>query len=142
MIKIIFFAGVVTIKSFNRLLERVGEGVRSGSMLSHVGHVGLEGHSCVTNSWVILIGQTRRSFSWVKLVGHSCGSNSWIIHVGKTRGSNSWSFLVIHCHSCGSSSWVIWDPKIAWQFLLDFGYWQLLTNILYAFLCYMHFSFS
>ena len=94
MIKIIFFAGVVTIKSFNRLLERVGEGVRSGSMLSHVGHVGLEGHSCVTNSWVILMGQTRGSFLWTKLVGQTRESFTWVKLVGQTRG-HFWSFIVI-----------------------------------------------
>ena len=94
MIKIIFFAGVVTIKLFDRLLERVGERVRLGSMLSHVGHVGLEGHSCVTNSWVILMGQTRGSFLWVKLVGQTRESFTWVKLVGQTRG-HFWSFIVI-----------------------------------------------
>ena len=36
------------------------------SVLNHVGHVGLVGHS-------------RESFSWVKLVGQTRGSNSLVI---------------------------------------------------------------
>ena len=52
-----------------------------------------------------LVGQTRASFSWVKLVGHSPGSNSWVILLGQTRGSFSWVKLV--GHSFGSNSWVI-----------------------------------
>ena len=51
------------------------------SVLNHVGHVGLVGHSRGSNSWVILVGHYRGSLSQVKLVG-------------QTR----WSFLVIHCH--------------------------------------------
>ena len=81
MIKIIFFAGVVTIKLFDRLLERVGESqVREyaksrgsrGSRRSFLCDK-LVGHSHGSNSWVILMGQTRGSFLWVKLVNHSRG---------------------------------------------------------------------
>ena len=54
---------------------------------------------------VCLVGQTRASFSWVKLVGHSRGSNSWVILLGQTRGSFSWVKRV--GHSPGSNSWVI-----------------------------------
>ena len=74
-------------------------------VLNHVGHVGLMRHSCWSNSWVILVGETRGSFSWVKPVGHSRGSNLWVILVGQTRGVFSWVTLV--GHSCGSNSWVI-----------------------------------
>ena len=74
-------------------------------VLNHVGHVGLMRHSCWSNSWVILVGETRGSFSWVKPVGHSRGSNLWVILVGQTRGAFSWVTLV--GHSCGSNPWVI-----------------------------------
>ena len=63
-------------------------------VLNHVGHVGLMRHSCWSNTWVILVGQTRRSFSWIKLVGYSAGSNSWGVLVGHTRGPFLWVKLV------------------------------------------------
>ena len=63
-------------------------------VLNRLGQVGLVGHSCGSNLWVILVGKTRGSFSWIKLVGHSRSSNSWGILVGHTRGPFLWVKLV------------------------------------------------
>ena len=53
----------------------------------------------------ILVGQTRGSFSWIKLVVQTRGSYSWVKLLVKLAG-DSWSPIAIG-HSCALSFWVL-----------------------------------
>lgn len=54
---------------------------------------GSVGQTRGSNSGIILVGQTCRSFSWVILVGQRRGSNSQAFLVGQTRESFLWVIL-------------------------------------------------
>ena len=93
-------------------------------------------------SWIIILGQARRSNSKVILVGQTGGSNWWVVLVGQTCGSflvihYRWSFLclelldTLRSQNCQTILIRLW-------ILVTFSEISNIYNLLYAFLFFLY----